>query len=104
MARAGRNFNHLVQSRKKRGHELVTGGVYAYLRHPSYCGFFWWGVGSQLVLGNWLCLVGYVVVLWRFFRRRVVGECVFYSLSLSLHPLEFGFLRVGFFSERMGGL
>ncbi|KAL9131385.1 MAG: hypothetical protein Q9217_000653 [Psora testacea] len=40
MAHAGSNFNHLVQSRKKAGHVLVTDGVYARLRHPSYFGFF----------------------------------------------------------------
>ncbi|KAL9098392.1 MAG: hypothetical protein Q9163_005942, partial [Psora crenata] len=71
MAHAGSNFNHLVQSRKRVGHVLVTDGVYAYLRHPSYFGFFWWGLGTQVVLGNWVCLAGYTVVLWRFFARRI---------------------------------
>ncbi|CAF9917309.1 hypothetical protein IMSHALPRED_003531 [Imshaugia aleurites] len=74
MLHAGTNFNHLVQSKKKEGHVLVTGGVYRYLRHPSYFGFFWWGLGTQVVLGNAVCLVGYAVVLWRFFRRRIEKE------------------------------
>ena len=74
MATAGSNFNHIVQSRKQRGHILVTGGVYALLRHPSYFGFFWWGLGTQIVLGNAVCLAGYAVVLWRFFRRRIESE------------------------------
>ena len=74
MAQAGTNFNHTVQSQRTRGHELVTKGVYAVLRHPSYFGFFWWGLGSQLVLGNVVCLVCYAVVLWRFFNRRIEGE------------------------------
>ena len=71
MVHAGANFSHLVQSKKKEGHVLVTGGVYRYLRHPSYFGFFCWGIGTQVVLGNVACLVGYAVVLWRFFRRRI---------------------------------
>ncbi|MCJ1455674.1 hypothetical protein MMC28_006030, partial [Mycoblastus sanguinarius] len=71
MAHAGNNFNHLVQSKKKVGHELVTDGIYARLRHPAYFGFFWWGLGTQVVLGNVVCLTGYAVVLWRFFSRRI---------------------------------
>ena len=71
MIHAGSNFNHLIQSKKKQGHVLVTGGIYKHLRHPSYFGFFWWGLGTQVVLGNTVCLVGYGVVLWRFFRRRI---------------------------------
>lgn len=74
MARAGSNFNHIVQKEKHAGHRLVTDGVYAYLRHPSYFGFFWWSMGTQLVLGNVVCLVGFAVVLGRFFRRRVRRE------------------------------
>lgn len=82
MLHAGSNFNHLVQKEKRAGHVLVTRGVYRYLRHPSYFGFFWWGLGTQVVLGNVVCLVGYAVVLWRFFKRRIESTC--FSLSLSL--------------------
>ncbi|KAF2084101.1 ICMT-domain-containing protein, partial [Saccharata proteae CBS 121410] len=74
MAQAGTNFNHQVQSKKNKGHELVTSGVYAWLRHPSYFGFFWWGLGTQLVLGNVVCLAAYTVVLWRFFSHRIFHE------------------------------
>lgn len=71
MAQAGSNFNHTVQVERKDGHMLVTHGVYALLRHPSYFGFFWWGLGTQMVLGNVVCFVGYLVVLWRFFSTRI---------------------------------
>ena len=73
MAKAGSNFNHTVQMRKKQGHVLVTEGIYSWLRHPSYFGFFWWGLGTQVVLGNTVCLAGYIIVLWRFFSRRIRG-------------------------------
>ena len=73
MAKAGSNFNHTVQMKKKQGHVLVTDGIYAWLRHPSYFGFFWWGLGTQIMLGNAVCLTGYIVVLWRFFRHRIRG-------------------------------
>ncbi|MCJ1467100.1 hypothetical protein MMC07_005722 [Pseudocyphellaria aurata] len=74
MVHAGSNFNHLVQVKRKQGHVLVTDGVYAWLRHPSYFGFWCWGLGTQVVLGNWICLVGYAVVLWRFFSGRIEKE------------------------------
>lgn len=74
MAKAGSNFNHTVQMKKKQGHVLVTDGIYAWLRHPSYFGFFWWGLGTQIVLNNTVCFAGYLIVLWRFFNHRIRGK------------------------------
>jgi protein-S-isoprenylcysteine O-methyltransferase len=71
MAKAGKSFNHIVQSTKKDDHVLVTSGVYAFSRHPSYFGFFWWGLGTQLVLGNPICFAVYALVLWKFFAYRI---------------------------------
>jgi protein-S-isoprenylcysteine O-methyltransferase len=71
MAEAGKSFNHIVQSTKKDGHVLVTSGVYAFSRHPSYFGFFWWGLGTQLVLSNAICFAAYALVLWKFFANRI---------------------------------
>ena len=50
MLHAGRNFNHLVQSHKARDHKLVTSGIYAFVRHPSYLGWFLWSVGTQVII------------------------------------------------------
>ncbi|KAL2221542.1 protein-S-isoprenylcysteine O-methyltransferase [Thermoascus aurantiacus ATCC 26904] len=74
MAHAGSNFNHTVQVERKEGHTLVKTGVYSVLRHPSYFGFFWWGLGTQLVLGNVICFWGYAFVLWMFFSKRIKRE------------------------------
>ena len=74
MYQAGTNFSHLVKHTKAPTHTLITSGVYSHLRHPSYFGFFWWGIGTQVVSGNVLSLVGYAVVLWLFFSRRIRGE------------------------------
>lgn len=71
MAQAGTNFNHQVQSKKNDGHELVTRGLYAHFRHPSYFGFFWWGIGTQVMIGNSVCTLGYAGVLWYFFMKRI---------------------------------
>ncbi|EPE03458.1 prenyl cysteine carboxyl methyltransferase ste14 [Ophiostoma piceae UAMH 11346] len=74
MIEAGRSFNHTIQRQKADTHALVTSGIYAHLRHPSYFGFFWWAIGTQLVLGNMVCLLGYTAVLWRFFSARIRHE------------------------------
>ena len=74
MAQAGSNFNHTVQMQKKSGHELVTNGIYGWLRHPSYFGFWWWGLGTQMVLGNGICFMGYTIVLWKFFSDRIESK------------------------------
>jgi protein-S-isoprenylcysteine O-methyltransferase len=74
MRAAGTNFNHIVQSTKSSTHKLVTTGIYSYLRHPSYFGFFWWALGTQLVLGNLMGFLLYWAVLYRFFSARIRGE------------------------------
>lgn len=48
MLTAGSNFNHIVQNEKAQSHVLVTGGVYAFFRHPSYVGWFYWSIGTQV--------------------------------------------------------
>ena len=74
MCQAGTSFNHVVQSVRKEDHQLVTTGVYSFSRHPAYFGFYWWALGTQLLLGNVVCLVAYAVVLWKFFGHRVKHE------------------------------
>ncbi|PGH23655.1 hypothetical protein AJ80_02261 [Polytolypa hystricis UAMH7299] len=74
MIYAGPSFTHKVQVERRDEHVLVKDGVYSVLRHPSYFGFFWWGIGTQLVLGNPFCFLAYVVVLWQFFSSRIQNE------------------------------
>ncbi len=74
MIQAGPSFNHIVQQRQSAVHVLVTTGIYGRLRHPSYFGFFWWALGTQLVLGNALSFCAYAAVLWHFFSSRIRHE------------------------------
>lgn len=74
MLHAGASFNHHVQSKKAASHTLVTSGIYSIFRHPSYFGFFYWGLGTQLVLGNAICFFAYAAVLWMFFSKRIKHE------------------------------
>lgn len=74
MWQCGPNFTHLVASQRAPGHELVRRGVYSVLRHPAYFGWFWWSVGTQLLLMNPVCAVLYAWASWRFFADRVPHE------------------------------
>ncbi|KAH9977914.1 ICMT-domain-containing protein [Lactifluus volemus] len=74
MIKAASNFSHAVAFRKHPGHQLVTDGVYAWFRHPSYAGFFYWALGTQLVLQNPFSFLVYYVLLMRFFSSRIRAE------------------------------
>ena len=74
MQTAGRHFNHCVQTEVGEAHGLVEAGPYRWLRHPSYFGFYWFSIGSQLVLANPVTLLLYAAALARFFAVRIPGE------------------------------
>lgn len=74
MFTAKHNFNHIVQNEKTDDHELITHGVYKLCRHPSYVGWFYWSIGTQLILQNPFCLLAYAITSWRFFHDRVLIE------------------------------
>ena len=74
MYHAGSNFTHTIAETKVHTHKLVTSGVYAFSRHPSYCGWYWWSVGTQILMGNPVCVLAYSVYSWHFFRARISYE------------------------------
>ncbi|XP_031574460.1 protein-S-isoprenylcysteine O-methyltransferase-like [Actinia tenebrosa] len=74
MITAKSNFSHIVQFQKKDGHVLVQHGIYNWFRHPSYFGWFWWSIGTQLTLSNPICLVVYAWASWNFFKERIEVE------------------------------
>ncbi|CAH8537974.1 unnamed protein product [Dicrocoelium dendriticum] len=74
MITASSNFSHIVAHTKHHNHVLVTHGVYGWFRHPAYVGWFLWVLGTQLLLGNPVCFVGYTVATFIFFRRRIEQE------------------------------
>jgi len=74
MATASTNFSHKIEDEKRPEHRLVTHGIYAWLRHPAYFGFFWWSVGTQVLLANPVCVVAYTLATWHFFFDRIPHE------------------------------
>jgi len=48
----GRNWSYTLELRK--GHQLITSGVYKYIRHPMYAAIWMRGVAQILLLHNWI--------------------------------------------------
>ncbi|WFD39592.1 protein-S-isoprenylcysteine O-methyltransferase [Malassezia japonica] len=66
MIHASTNFSHAVAYAKRDDHDLA--------RHPSYAGFFYWAVGTQILLCNPLATVLFIMALSRFFSERIRNE------------------------------
>ena len=69
-----KNFTHLLSYKKKPEQFLMTTGFYGISRHPSYFGFWIWGLGTQLMCGNLICSIGFPIGLWIFFQDRIIEE------------------------------
>jgi protein-S-isoprenylcysteine O-methyltransferase len=74
MITAGPNFHHQIREEKEKEHKLVTWGIYSKLRHPSYFGWFWWSIFTQVVLMNPICTVAWGKASWNFFKLRIEVE------------------------------
>jgi protein-S-isoprenylcysteine O-methyltransferase Ste14 len=68
-----RFFSSVIRIQTDRGHHLITGGPYRYVRHPAYAVIPLLFVGGGLALGSWLAaLVG--LVIWIPILRRAALE------------------------------
>lgn len=52
----------------------MTSGPYAWLRHPSYFGWFLWAIGTQAILSNFICFWLWFAAAITFFRDRLDVE------------------------------
>jgi len=73
----GRRFSGLVAIQP--GHELVTGGPYRYLRHPSYLGMLLGLIGWALVFRSSVGLIATVLGLPLLFDRIEAEEALLAS-------------------------
>ncbi|CAL5347865.1 unnamed protein product [Camellia sinensis] len=71
---AGQAFTHRIKIYHEEHHKLVTSGVYRFARHPGYCGFFIWSVGTQIMVCNPLSTIAFTIVVWSFFAKRIPYE------------------------------
>ena len=54
--RANRFFSAVVRIQKDRGHAVVDGGPYRFVRHPGYAGMSLFTLGTPLILGTYWAL------------------------------------------------
>ncbi|XWS54378.1 hypothetical protein CRYUN_Cryun10bG0085300 [Craigia yunnanensis] len=71
---AGQAFTHLIKVYHEEHHQLITHGVYRFIRHPGYSGFLIWSVGTQIMLCNPISTVAFAIVVWKFFAERIPYE------------------------------
>eukprot|EP00366_Plasmodium_knowlesi_P004956 XP_002262454.1 Isoprenylcysteine carboxyl methyltransferase,putative [Plasmodium knowlesi strain H] len=81
LAHCSKNFSfyvmdtdHLVDKCIKNKHTLVKSGVYKYMRHPCYTGWFFYALFLQLLLLNPFCFVLSFFVLWAYFYHTIRME------------------------------
>lgn len=74
MIHGATNFSHRIVQQKTQTHTLVTTGIYSWLRHPSYFGFFYWALGTQMLLFNPVGFAAFLAALWTFFNERITFE------------------------------
>jgi len=68
----GRNWSPSLQLREE--HELVTEGVYRWIRHPMYASMWLWGVAQALLLQNWIAGWASLVLFLPLYLLRVPRE------------------------------
>lgn len=81
----GNSFSHYIEP--DRPQELVTHGIYAWCRHPSYLGFILYTMGMQTILGNLVVYAMSMVILFRFFLSRIYMEEI--VLVENLYPGQY---------------
>jgi protein-S-isoprenylcysteine O-methyltransferase Ste14 len=68
----GRNWSVTLQLREK--HELVTHGVYKWVRHPMYTAFWAWALAQALLLPNWVAGLSGIIGFGTLYLLRVGPE------------------------------
>lgn len=58
----------------KQQHDLITGGIYGWIRHPMYASVLVWSFGQAVVLTNWIAGAGSLVAGLLFIMVRAPQE------------------------------
>jgi protein-S-isoprenylcysteine O-methyltransferase len=70
----GTNFTHKIRWKNEPTHQLVIGGFFAICRHPGYFGWYIWSVGTQILVLNPVCILGFAKAARDFFSSRIEAE------------------------------
>ena len=55
-------------------HELITGGVYKYMRHPMYTAHLLWAIAQIMILHNWIAGYSFLIAQIPFYVIRIKNE------------------------------
>jgi protein-S-isoprenylcysteine O-methyltransferase Ste14 len=69
-----RFFSSVVRIQSDRGHVVVTGGPYAFVRHPGYSAGILILTASGIALGSWLAAAFLIAVTVPFLLYRMINE------------------------------
>jgi protein-S-isoprenylcysteine O-methyltransferase Ste14 len=67
-------FSSVVRIQSERGQHVVTGGPYAFIRHPGYSAGILILGASGIALGSWLATAFLVAISFPFLFYRVINE------------------------------
>ncbi len=68
----GKNWTVIPALRN--GHELITGGVYKYMRHPMYSAHLLWAIAQIMILHNWIAGYSFLIAQVPFYIVRIKNE------------------------------
>lgn len=68
----GANWSPTIE--KRRGHTLITEGIYSNIRHPMYTAHFLWGLAQCLLIENWIVGPSLLVSFGALYLNRVDKE------------------------------
>ncbi len=67
-------FSSVVRHQKERGHRVITGGPYRFVRHPGYTGILVASPSLALALGSWLAMIPMLLMIPMIFRRLFIED------------------------------
>ena len=68
----GKHFTYTLGIRED--HQLITNGVFKYIRHPMYASHVCWAIAQIMLLHNWIAGYSFIVVLVPHTIFRVKSE------------------------------
>ena len=70
----GVNWTHAFEYQIKKNHDLVTSGIYYYVRHPIYTGILVSFVGAELVAGSYLVFIIAFIIFLGVYKQAKAEE------------------------------
>ena len=69
-------FSQIVRIQSERGHTVVTGGPYRYVRHPAYLGAILYELAVPVLLGSWWAFIASGLGVFLLILRTVLEDRV----------------------------